>query len=134
MPETDPDLAQMLGAAFDAFEAIRHCARDYEDRAPDLFAAFIAAATAAANGRDAVLTASVFPADAEPPPGSTQPALDASPDQAADSIAASAAILADWLNQAADLAATSHDQDACHDAAAAARQIHQLMADDTRIR
>ncbi len=135
MPETDPDLRQMLGAAFNAFEAIRHSARHYEEHTPDLFAAFISAATAAANGRDAILTASIFPAEAQPPPGFTQPAPDANPDQAADSIAASAAILADWLDQAAGVAAIPHDQDACRDAAAAARQIQQLMAaDDTRTR
>ena len=95
-----------------------------------MFPAFISAATAAANGRDAVLTATVVPADAAPPPGFTQPAPDASPHEAADAIADSAAILADWLNKATNLATTPQDQAACQDAAAAARQIQELMAAD----
>jgi hypothetical protein len=120
----------MLGAAFTAFEAIRQSARACEDRDPDLFPAFISAATAAANGRDAVLTATVVPADVGPPPSVIQPAPDASPHRAADSIAASAAVLADWLDKAINLAATPQDQAACQDAAAAARQIQHLMAAD----
>ena len=135
MPEPDSELPQVLGAAFTAFDAIRQSARDHEDHSQELFPAFISAATAAANGRDAVLTATVVPADAALPPGFSLPAPDASPHEAADAIAASAAILVDWLDKAIELAATPHDQDACHDAAAAARQIQQLMtADDTHSR
>jgi hypothetical protein len=128
MPEPDPDLRQMLGAAFTAFEAIRTSARSYEDSAPELFPAFISAGTAAANGRDAVLTATVVPADAGLPPGFAQPAPDAGPHEAAEAIAASAVILANWLDKATGLAATPQDHDAIGDAAAAARQIHELMA------
>ena len=135
MPEPDADLLQMLGAAFTAFEAIRQSAREQEDRDQDLFPAFISAATVAANGRDAVLTANVVPADVGLPPGFTQPAPEASPNEAANAIAASAAVLANWLDKAVGLAATPNDQHACRDAAAAARQIHELMtADDTHSR
>jgi hypothetical protein len=130
MPEPDADLPQMLGAAFTAFETIRQSARACEDRDRALFPAFISAGTAAANGRDAVLTATVVPADVTPPPGVTQPEPDASPPEAADAIAASAAILADWLNKAINQAATPQDQTACQAAAAAARQIQHLMAAD----
>jgi hypothetical protein len=81
------------------------------------------------------LSAGVVPADADLPPGFTQPAPDAGLHEAADTIAASAVILAAWLDQALNLTKTPHDQDACHDAAAAARQIHELMtADDTHAR
>jgi hypothetical protein len=128
MPEPDPDLPQMLGAAFTAFETIRQSARASEDRDRALFPAFISAATAAANGRDALLQATAVSADAGLPPGVNQPTPAASPNEAADAIAASAAVLADWLDKAAGQATTPHDQDACQDAAAAARHIHELMA------
>ena len=130
MPDLDSGtgLPQALGHAFDAFEAIRHLARWYEDQSPDLFAAFMSAAVAAADGRDAILTAGTLPAHT---PGVTvpgQPAPGADPRQVADSIAASAATLATHLDDAADLAGTSADRRACRNAAASARQIHQLLA------
>jgi hypothetical protein len=121
------NLPQTLGHAFETFEAIRQLARHYEDQSPDLFAAFMSAAVAAANGRDAILTA-----DAQPTrPDSTEPsesAPNADPHQIADSIAASAAVLATRLDNAAELAMTPQDRRACHDAGTAARQIHQLLA------
>ncbi len=127
MPEPESDLRHMLGAAFAAFQSILQSARSYENRDPALFPAFISAGTAAANGRDAVLTATVFPAEAGLPPGFAQPTPGAGPHAAADVIAASAAVLADWLDQAIHLSTNPQDQDACHDAAEAARQIHELM-------
>jgi len=68
--------------------------------------------------------------------GTGQPAPGADLPEVAASIAASAAMLATRLDQAADLAGTSQDRRACHDAAAAARQIHHLLAsaDDTNPR
>jgi hypothetical protein len=135
MPDPDADLPQMLGAAFTAFDAIRQSARSYEDRDRDLFPAFFSAGTAAANGRDAVLTATLVPSDVGSPPGFTQPAPDANPNDAADAIAASAAILSGWLDKARSQATTAQDQAACQDAVAAARQIQHLMAaDDTHSR
>ena len=128
MPQPDHDLRQMLGAAYAAFESIRQTARACEDRDCTLFPAFISAGTAAANGRDALLTATAVSADTGLPPGFTQPTATASPDEAADAIAASAVVLADWLDKATNLAVTPQDQDACHDAVAAARQICELMA------
>lgn len=64
MPDLDPDadLTQALGGAFETLEEIRQLARSYEDQLPDLFAAFMSAAVAAADGRDAILTATAMPA------------------------------------------------------------------------
>ena len=138
MPDLDPDtsLPQVLGGAFDAFEEIRQLARSCEDRSPDLFAAFMSAAVAAANGRDAVLTAATIPAPGPGAAGPARPAPGADVREVADSIAASAAVLAARLDHAAGLAVTSQDRRACHDGAAAARQIHQLLvsADDAHAR
>jgi hypothetical protein len=137
MRDLDPDIdrPQTLGHAFETFEAYRRLARRYDDQSPDLFAAFMSAA-AAADGRDAVLTADALPARtaAAAGPGQTAPGPD--PREVADSIAASAGMLATRLDRAADLADTPADRRACHDAAAAARQIHQLLAcaDDAHTR
>jgi len=62
-------LPGVLAAGFDAFEAIRLLARGNENRDPGLFAAFMMAADAAVDGREA-LTAS----PSLPPPPRPQPA------------------------------------------------------------
>jgi hypothetical protein len=135
-PNPDSDLPQALGHAFDTFEAIRHIARRFEDRSPDLFAAFMSAAVVAADGRDAVLRAGALPAPTSGAAGPGQPALSADPREVANSIAASAAMLATRLDHAADRTGTSQDRRACHDAATAAMQIHQLLvsSDDANAR
>jgi hypothetical protein len=129
-------LAETLDASFDAFEAIRQLARRCEDMSPDLFAAFMSAAAEAADGRDAITSAPALP----PPSGhstpSGTPGHEADPEDAADSMAALAAVLASRLELAAPLATTPHDRLARRDAAWSARQIQQLMApaDDASIR
>lgn len=132
----DSDLAQALGEAFESFEAIRQLARRYEDQSPDLFAAFLSAAAAAANGRDAVLTADVQPAWEAQQAGALPLAPGVGVQEAATAIAASALALAARLDRAAGLARTPRDRRACRDAADAARQIHKLLAagDDTHAR
>ena len=56
-------LPETLAAGFDAFEAIRMTARDWQDRAPELSAAFMTAADAAVDGREALTIApSLLPA------------------------------------------------------------------------
>jgi hypothetical protein len=61
-------LAELLDAGFDAFEAIRLVARACEDRAPDLFAAFMTAAGTAVDGRNALNDAPSLPPPTGPPP------------------------------------------------------------------
>jgi hypothetical protein len=132
MSSPDDGLPEILGHAYDVFEVIRRVARAHEDQSPDLFAAFMSAAVAAADGRDAVFTATVLPAQAAGVAEAGQPAPGAGPLEAADWIADSAAALAIGLNRAAEHAQARQDRRACHDAAAAARQVHDLMtpADD----
>jgi hypothetical protein len=60
-------LAELLDAGFDAFEAIRLVARACEDRAPDLFAAFMTA------GPRAESTARPPSQPKLPPSGTTTP-------------------------------------------------------------
>jgi hypothetical protein len=129
-------LAEALDASFDAFEAIRQLARQCEGMSPDLFAAFMSAAANAADGRDAITSAPALPpAGTYSWPHGT-PGRETDPDDAADSMAALAALLASRLEQAAPLATTPNDRLACRDAARSVRQIQQLMApaDDARIR
>src|SRR5271155_5592759 len=98
--DTGGSLAETLAAAFDGFEAIRRLARSCEDSTPDLFAAFMSAASAAADGRDAAGSA---PALADHPahgPAGILPGSEADPDDAADLIAGLAATLAARLEHA----------------------------------
>jgi hypothetical protein len=120
------DLGPALRTAYEVFETIRELARSWEDTDPDLLAAFMSAATSAADGRDALAAAPALRTSTEPPvtaPGSDQDAQDA-----ADVIAVLATALASCLADAARHATIAEDRRACHDAAAAARQIVELMA------
>jgi len=116
-----------LAASFDAFEAIRLLARGNEHRDPSLFAAFMMAADAAVDGREALTTSPSLPPAATLQPAVT-PATGADLDDIADAMADLAAHLADCLTRTAAMAETSGDRAACEQAAHAACQIRQLMA------
>jgi hypothetical protein len=121
-------LPQLLAASFDAFEAIRVLARGSEEIAPSLFTAFMTAADAAVDGREAITIAPSL----SPAPGGTlstnAPAADI--DTITDALATLGALLGDRLAHAADRALISGDRAACQEAAEAGRLIHQLMARD----
>jgi hypothetical protein len=120
-------LPETLAAGFDAFEVIRVTARDWQGRAPGLFAAFMTAADAAVDGREALTVAPSLPPAGSAGPGAAV-AAGADPGQANDTLAALAAALRDRLIRAAAVAVLPGDQAACHDAAQAAGRICQLMA------
>jgi hypothetical protein len=125
-----------LAVSFDAFEAIRLLARGNEHRDPDLFAAFMMAADAAVDGREALITSPSLPPATTPQPAVT-PATSADLDDIADAMASLAAQLASCLARPAAMTETSGDRAACEQAAHAAGQIHRLMArgdDDPRLR
>ena len=119
-------LPEVLAAGFDAFEAIRIAARDCQDRVPGLFAAFMTAADAAVDGREALTIAPSLPPGGGPGPGVAMPA-GAGAGQAAGALAALAAVLRDRLADAATRAVLPGDRAACQDAAGAAGRIWQLM-------
>jgi len=124
-------LAELLEAGFDAFEVIRLVARACEDRAPDLFAAFMTAAGTAVEGRNALNgAASLPPARTGPPPAPTVSA-ETSADRIADELAALAALLAQRLAEARVQAVLAGDRAACQHATHAAAGIHRLLARDT---
>jgi hypothetical protein len=131
------NLPDTLAASFDAFETIRLLARDCEDRMPALFAAFMTAADAAVEGREAVTVAPSLPAtDRGHAPVSVLSA-DADVGEIASALAALGALLRDRLSHAMALTAGERDYAACQHAAQAAGRICQLMArddDDTSLR
>ena len=120
-------LPETLAAGFDAFEVIRMTARYWQDQAPELFAAFMTAADAAVDGREALTIAPSLPPAGGAGPGDTV-AAGADPGQASDTLAALAAALRDRLTRAAAGAVLPGDQAACQDGAQAAGRICQLMA------
>jgi hypothetical protein len=120
-------LAELLDAGFDAFEAIRMVARAGEDRAPELFAAFMTAAGTAVEGRNALYDAPSLPPATSPPPAPTVSRA-VSAGQIADELAAFAALLAERLAEAVARAAGEDDRAACQHATYAAADIHRLLA------
>ena len=126
------DLAATLAASFDAFEVIRLAARGCENRDLGLLPAFMLAAGAAVEGRNAVAAAPSLPranGNADRPAG-PEPGADVQ--EIADGLAALGALLAGRLPAAAADATTPGDRAACADAAQAAAQIHRLLARDLR--
>ena len=123
-------LPVLLAASFDAFEAIRVMARGSEDMVPTLFAAFMTAADAAVDGREAITIAPSL----SPAPGVTAitSSLDAGADidMITDALAALGALLDERLAHAADRALAAGDRAACQGAAQAGRRIYLLLARD----
>jgi hypothetical protein len=120
-------LPDTLAAAFDAFEVIRHLARDCEDKFPAQFAAFMTAADAAVDGREAITIAPGLP-PGRAGTGVSRPGRTAPMEEIAGALASLGAVLRDRLSHAATVAATAGDRAACAGAAQAAGRICQLMA------
>jgi len=121
-------LPVLLDAAYEAFEVLLLVLEGHEDPSDARFAAFVSAATCAANGRDAVLfTPSLPPRQLPRPPAERGPA-DA-PDQGNEPDAAIAvgALLEARLSQAAEQPADPADRLGCRTAARYAHQIHVLL-------
>ena len=124
--EQAASVPEMLAAGFDAFETVRIAARGCQDQAPELFAAFMTAADAAVDGREALTIAPSLPQAGGGGPGHANARGD-DPVLIADALAALAGVLCDRLGQAAAGAALPADRVACQEAAHAAARIRQLM-------
>jgi hypothetical protein len=123
-------LPELLAASFDAFETIRVLARGSEDIVPSLFAAFMTAADAAVDGRQAITLAPSLSPGSGVTPVTIPPAAGADIDTITAALAALGGLLDERLAHAADRALLSGDRTACQEAAEAGRRIHQLMAGD----
>jgi hypothetical protein len=118
-------LPEVLESAWRAFEYMLAEAEAHEDPATPLFPAFVLAATAAANGRDAVLLAPSLPwPPRDTPPGGGQATR---PQEPARPAARALASLCQAL--ISRLEASSADRDACRYAADRARAIYDLLAE-----
>jgi hypothetical protein len=123
------DLAAVLDAAYEAFEAMRLAFRAHEDPATGLFAPFVMAAAAAADGRDAIAFAPSLP----PRHSHNAPTAGEGPGhgQSAEGIAGAATslsqVLAGSLIRAAGSASDPGDRAACEQAAACAHRICDLL-------
>lgn len=127
--ENSGSLAVLLDAAYDAFEEMIAIIRGHEDSDEGFFAGLAFAAAAAADGRDAILTASSLP----PTPAGKQPAggspgLGAGAAEMAAEVAALSRLLAARLAHAAELAASPQDRLACRHGARSAQEISHLLA------
>jgi hypothetical protein len=130
-------LPDLLTEAFDAFEVIRLLARSGEEQAPHLLAAFITAADAAVDGREALTIAPSLPTGRSRLAAATVPLADPDPGEVADGLARLATVLAERLTSAAADTTLAGDRAACLEAAQAAQRISQLMArggDDGHLR
>lgn len=119
-------LPEVLAAGFDAFEVIRITARRYQDRVPGLFAAFMMAADAAVDGREALTIAPSLPLQGGAEPASVVPSY-ADTGEAADALAGLAGALREFLTEATAQGGTADDEIACQEAAEAAGRICELM-------
>ncbi len=124
--EQAASLPETLAAGFDAFEVIRMTARDCQDRVPALFAAYMTAADAAVDGREALTIAPSLPPAGGSGPGDAV-AGGGDPGRVADALAALAGVLHDRLGRAAAGADLPADRVACQEAVHAAARICQLM-------
>jgi hypothetical protein len=122
-------LAEVFGAAWDAFEVIRLVADTYAEQVTDQYAMWMYVIPAACDGRDALgfapSTASglVAPARLGDLGGLTE-------GQSADALAGLADAVAARLDVLDERASTPKDALACNRAIGAARQIHRLLTED----
>ena len=122
------DLAAVLDAAYEAFEAMLAVINDSQDPASGLFAAFVMAGAAAANGRDAVGFAPSLPTRPQHRGASGEGTTSgASPEVTARGVAALSHLTAARLTPMAGSASRSGDRTACQAAARYAREICQLL-------
>jgi hypothetical protein len=121
------ELAELLAAAWDAFDLMLAICQDCEERSTELFAAFAFAAAAAVQGRS-ILDFAPAPATTANMQTSAGAGVHADLDHVADSIADLAHALADHLLSATRLANDPGDRQVCEDAAAQAWRIYQLLA------
>jgi len=127
--EQASDLSAVFDAAYDAFEAMRLAFRAHEDPATGLFAPFVMAAAAAADGRDAVAFAPSLPSGQShgAPAAGEGPGQGQSAEGVAGAAAGLSQVLAGSLIRAAGSASDPGDRAACEEAAVCAHRIWDLL-------
>jgi hypothetical protein len=121
-------LPGLLDAGFDAFEVIRSVARVCEDLDPDLLPAFMMAASAAVEGRNALIDVPSLPSSCGGPPPAPVTCTGTDAAQAAGPLAALGALLAARFAAAARVATEVGDRAGCEAAGRSAAEVHRLLA------
>jgi len=121
-------LAEVLDAAYDAFEDMLTAIYGYHDAGGPFYPALIMAAADAANGRDAVAFAASLPPSRQVQPAATTAADPVAWQDLGASIAALSSSLSARLREVAAAAKTAEDRRACLDAARYADEVHGLAA------
>ena len=123
-------LTALLDAAWDAFEFIIAMSGDHADTDEGFSAALVYALAAAANGRDAIITApSLSPRLSKADAARVDRGhWGANAAEVESSLAALSDVLAGRLELVASTASDSRDQAACRIGARYAREIHGLLA------
>jgi hypothetical protein len=122
------DLAAILDAAYEAFEAMLSVIHPAQDPASDLFAALVMAAASAANGRNALSLAPSLPGHPLPAvPAHERSCPSERPEHVAEMVAGLSDLVAGRLSQAAACAPDTGDRVACSHAARSARDIGTLL-------
>ena len=123
------DLAEVLDAAYEAFEAMLSVIHRVQDPASGWFAAYVMAAASAANGRNAVALAPSLPHRPLPAVHARQrPWPVEQPERVAEVMAGLSHMVAGRLARAAADAPDIDDQIACGHAARSARDICGLLS------
>jgi hypothetical protein len=122
-------LPAILDTAYDAFEDMLLAVRAHEDPAGGLFAAFMMAAAAAADGRDALgFAPSLPPCHSQDRPAGDDPARAGESAEASAAAAASLSrLLMARLAEARTSSSDPGDRAACADAIRCAETIHALL-------
>ena len=122
-------LPELLTASLQAFEDIRVAARDCEDLVPELLATFMTTADAAVSGREAITAAPSLPRAVAGRDSASFPA-DCDIMQVTGVLGSLGGLLSSRLADGAATATVAADREACRAAAAAARRICALMAQE----
>jgi len=122
-------LAAVLDAAYAAFEGMVSVIHPVQDPASGLFTAFVMAAAAAADGRNALALAPSLPGHPLlTVPAEQQPWSGESPERVAKAVAGLSSLVAERLAPAAASAPDASDREACRHAARSARDICGLLS------
>jgi len=121
------DLAEILTAAYDAFDEMLSAFDRYENGPGPFYAALIMAGPAAADGRNTIGMAPSLPPPERDRPQPPEPVNEPSAQEVADAVAGLAALAARKLRAAAAAAASAADRSACVQAAQYADEVRGFM-------
>jgi hypothetical protein len=122
-------LADVLDAAYAAFEAMLPVIHPLQDPASGMFAAFVMAAASAANGRDAVAVAPSLPEHPVlAPPAAERSPSSQTPVDTAKALAGLGQLIAARLAHAGASAQDPADRTACQRAGRHGRDICELLS------